>query len=106
MSQTPVELSGTIGQILPMEGGLQPIVLTNVTSHTPATRVTNQCILMVAYGPSFSDSSYRSSVINFEVGKPVTAKGIYVGGTSTSSSVLHMMRAPNGWIRYAGKLYL
>lgn len=108
MNKQVVEISGTIDQIYPPtvdniydNGNLivnyyQRIVVVNVTTTTHNVQVFPRCVIV------FKLSNYN---VVFNVGDPVTARGIYTSQSSEFLPTLNYAHEPIGFVRYNGKVY-
>ncbi len=94
-----IEVYGVIATIFPVDmDNSQKIIIDNAAVLNSIVQVEPR-ILLIVKQPFFDN-------IDFKVGLPITAKGVFSRRKSADFlSILHTAHAPIGFIRYDGKVY-
>ena len=97
-----VTVTGTIDLVYPIVydvtgSGSQNIILTNVSSTTSGVQIPSR--LSCQLKPSITQN------ISFKLHDPITLRGTFSRETHNSLATIHSAYAPNGFVRYNGKVY-
>lgn len=98
-----IEITGTITDVLPLQLDgkgfiVHDVILDNVTSIRNNTLIRSRVHLIARV-------LQTEGAIDFKVNNPITVRGVFLPGNQDTLDTIHMAHAPNGFIRYSGKIY-